>query len=94
MPPACTQSAGNLRDGIRVSTAIGYLAPARHHLNLTIRGECLANRVLMENSRDVGVEVESGGETQRVYRNRIALSAGAFPSGRPQKSAPGGACRL
>ncbi len=34
----------NLRDGIRLSTAIGYLAPARHRLTLTIRGGCRANR--------------------------------------------------
>ena len=27
----------NRRDGFRISTAIGYLAPARHRLNLTIR---------------------------------------------------------
>ncbi len=72
--------ARNLRDGIRVSTAIGYLAPARHRQNLTIRGGCLANRVVIENGRAVGVEVESGGEKHRVYGKRITLSAGAFAS--------------
>src|SRR5262249_52951439 len=46
--------ARNLRDGIRVSTAIGYLAPARGRLNLTIRGECLVRRILIENRRAVG----------------------------------------
>jgi choline dehydrogenase len=70
----------NLRGGIRVSTAIGYLAPARHRLTLTIRSECLANRVLIENGRAVGVEIESGGEMQRAYGKRITLCAGAIAS--------------
>ncbi len=72
--------ARNLHDGIRVSTAVGYLAPARSRLNLTIRGGCLANRVVIENGRAVGVEVESGGQMHRAYGRRITLSAGAFAS--------------
>jgi len=34
----------NQRDGLRVSTAIGYLLPARQRRNLTIRADCLVNR--------------------------------------------------
>ncbi len=55
----------NNPDGIRWSTALGYLGPARHRLNLTIRGNCLARRILFEKSdskgkpRAIGVEVES-----------------------------------
>ncbi len=70
--------ARNLRDGVRVSTAIGYLAPARNRLNLTVRGGCLASRVVIENGRAVGVEVESTDGAQRVYGKRITLSTGAF----------------
>ena len=73
-------TARNVREGIRVSTAIGYLAPARNRLNLTIRGGCLVRRVVIENSRAVGVEVEAGGTTQQVYGKRITLSAGAVAS--------------
>jgi len=73
-------SARNVRQGIRVSTAIGYLAPARNRLNLTIRGGCLAKRVVIENGRAVGIEVEAGGETQQVCGKRITLSAGAVAS--------------
>ena len=40
----------NNPDGIRWSTALGYLAPARHRLNLTIRGNCLVRRVLFDPS--------------------------------------------
>jgi choline dehydrogenase len=70
----------NQRDGLRVSTAIGYLLPARHRLNLTIRPHCLVNRVLFDGNRAVAVEVESGGELQRVEGRHITLSAGAVAS--------------
>jgi choline dehydrogenase len=70
----------NKREGVRLSTAIAYLLPARGRLNLTVRGGCLVNRVLVENGRAVGVEVECGGEMQRVYGRRITLSAGAVAS--------------
>ena len=69
------------REGrVRVSTALGYLASARHRMNLTIRPRCLVNRVLLEEGRAVGLEVECGGELQRVYGNNIVLSAGAVMS--------------
>jgi choline dehydrogenase len=70
----------NARDGVRVSTAVAYLHPARHRLNLTIRPHCLVNRVLLEGDRAVGLEVECGGEVQRVHGRRITLSAGAVAS--------------
>jgi choline dehydrogenase len=70
----------NQRDGVRISTAIAYLLPARHRLNLTIRGNCHVNRVLFDGSRAIGVEVASGGEMQRVEGRRITLSAGAVAS--------------
>ena len=70
----------NRRDGVRISTAIGYLAPARHRLNLTIRSNVNAHRVIMENGRAVGVEVESAGTIQQVRGRRITLSAGAIAS--------------
>jgi choline dehydrogenase len=72
--------ARNLRDGVRVSTAIAYLAPARDRMNLTIRGGSLGNRVVIEDGRAVAVEVESGGAPQRVYGRRVTLSAGALAS--------------
>lgn len=70
----------NRRDGVRISTAIGYLAPARHRLNLTIRSNVNAHSVIMENGRAVGVEVESAGTIQQVRGRRITLSAGAIAS--------------
>jgi choline dehydrogenase len=70
----------NQQNHLRMSTAIAYLLPARHRLNLTIRAHCLADRVLFEGTRAVGVEVECGGVTQQVYGRRITLSAGAIAS--------------
>ncbi|MBI2761225.1 MAG: mycofactocin system GMC family oxidoreductase MftG [Chloroflexi bacterium] len=70
----------NKREGVRLSTAITYLLPARHRLNLTVRGGCLVNRVLIEGGRAVGVEVECGGVTQQVFGRRVTLSAGAVAS--------------
>ena len=72
--------ARNTIDGIRISTAIAYLDPARHRLNLTIRADIAARRVLFEGSRAVGVEVESGGEVFTVEGDEIVLSSGAIGS--------------
>jgi choline dehydrogenase-like flavoprotein len=52
----------NNPEGIRMSTAITHLNPARHRLNLTVRGNAYTRRVLFDGKRAVGVEVESGGD--------------------------------
>jgi choline dehydrogenase len=70
----------NRREGVRISTAIGYLAPARHRMNLTIRAGVNARRVILENGRAAGVEVESSGTVQQVRGRRVTLSAGAIHS--------------
>ena len=70
----------NKREGVRLSTALAYLLTARSRLNLTVRANCLVSRVLVENGRAIGVEVECGGELQRVYARRVTLSAGAVAS--------------
>jgi choline dehydrogenase len=70
----------NRRDGVRISTAIGYLAPARHRMNLTIRSGGNARCVMIENGRAVGVEVDCAGALQQVRGRRVTLSAGAIQS--------------
>ena len=70
----------NRRDGIRISTAIGYLNPARHRLNLTVRPLSHTHRVIVERGRATGVEVECGGVVQTIRARRITLSAGAINS--------------
>ena len=70
----------NNPDGIRFSTALGYLPLARHRLNLTIRPNCMVRRILFEGNRAVGLEVESGGERFTVTGEEIVLSAGPIGS--------------
>ena len=70
----------NNPNGIRWSTALGYLNPARHRLNLTVRANCMVQRLLFDGDRAVGVEVESGGERFVVEGEEIILSSGAIGS--------------
>ena len=70
----------NTLDGVRWSTAIGYLPQARHRLNLTIRADCLVHKVILDGGRAVGVMVESRGETFAVYGDEIVLSGGPIGS--------------
>ena len=70
----------NKRGTVRMSVAICYLEPARHRLNLTIRGDCFTRRLITDGRRATGVEVECGGVTQVVEGERIVLAAGAIGS--------------
>ncbi len=70
----------NNRNGWRMSTAITHLNPARHRLNLTVRGDVFVRRVVIEEGRVTGVEAESGGEVFTLHCDRVVLSAGALKS--------------
>ena len=70
----------NNPNGIRWSTALGYLNMARHRLNLTIRPNAMVHRILFDGDRATGVEVESGSETFVAEGNEIVLSSGAIGS--------------
>ena len=72
--------ARNTVNGVRISMALAYLDPARHRLNLSIKADVTARRVIFEGKRAVGVEVESGGERFTVEGDRIVLSSGAVGS--------------
>jgi choline dehydrogenase len=48
----------NVRDGVRISTAIAFLLPARDRPNLTFRPRCLVDRVLLDGTRAVGLSVK------------------------------------
>ncbi len=70
----------NNMDGIRMSTAMTYANPSRHRLNLSIRANVLATRILFDGSKATGVEVESSGERFVAEGEEIILSAGAVAS--------------
>jgi choline dehydrogenase len=66
---------------LRVSAAVGYLAPARIRPNLTMKAETLVRRLIIEGGRCVGVEVEDrSGEVSRIDARLVVLSAGALMS--------------
>ncbi len=66
--------------GVRMSCALAYLASARHRLNLTVRSNVVARRVLFDGNTAVGVEAESGGGVFSVSGREIVLSAGGIAS--------------
>ena len=68
----------NNPQGIRMSTALTHLNPVQHRLNLTIRGNVLARRVIFEGKKAVGVEVESDGEVFVVEGEQIVLTSGGI----------------
>ncbi|MEA3077008.1 MAG: choline dehydrogenase [Actinomycetota bacterium] len=61
---------------VRVSTAIGYLAPARVRPNLTVRAMSPVDRLVVENGRVVAAEVDG----ERIEGKLFVLSAGAIAS--------------
>ena len=70
----------NNHNRVRFSTALGYLDPSRHRLNLIIRPNCTVHRLLFDKNRATGALVESGGEFFTVEGDQIVLSAGAIGS--------------
>ncbi|MCH7940213.1 MAG: GMC family oxidoreductase N-terminal domain-containing protein, partial [Candidatus Marinimicrobia bacterium] len=70
----------NNHDRVRFSTSLGYLSQSRHRLNLTIRANCTARRLLLDGHLVTGVEVDSGGDTFTVEGDQVILSAGAIGS--------------
>ncbi|MDA0769242.1 MAG: mycofactocin system GMC family oxidoreductase MftG [SAR202 cluster bacterium Casp-Chloro-G4] len=79
-PSGVGVSPSNNVDGIRMSAAMTHLNPVRHRLNLTVRGGVFVRKILFEDLKAVGVEVESGGEVFKIYGERIVLCAGAVKS--------------
>jgi choline dehydrogenase len=70
----------NKRDGVRMSTAVAYLAPARTRPNLTILARSCARRVVCDGTRAVAVEVATEAGPLVVEAGEIVLSAGAIAS--------------
>jgi len=69
------------KNGLRCSSAVGYLRPARARPNLAVEVGAQATRVLLEGARAVGVEYRQHGETKRVTAAReVILAAGSLQS--------------
>ena len=67
-------------DGVRMSTAVTYLAQARGRPNLTIRADTLVRRVAIDGDRAVGVEAERGGRGKLFAAREVIVSGGAINS--------------
>lgn len=71
----------NQKRGRRWSAARGFLKPAKDRPNLTVITGALADRVLFEGTRAVGVAFRREGREERVgARLEVVLSAGAVAS--------------
>ena len=79
-PAGLGVSPSNNIDGVRMSTAMTYLNPVRHRLNLTVRGQVFVRKIVIENGRATGVEAESGGTLFHIAADRVVLCSGAIRS--------------
>ena len=70
----------NIDGRVRVSTAIGYLGPARDRPGLTIRPDSLVLGIIWDGHRAIGLRVFGSGEDYSVYGGEIILCAGAIES--------------
>jgi choline dehydrogenase len=69
------------RRGRRCSAAVAYLRPAAARRNLQVRTHCLANRILFQGRRAVGVEYLHRGAPRQAYAEReVLVTAGAVGS--------------
>lgn len=74
---------GVIKDGQRVSTASVYLRPAmnRKRSNLTVLTQTSTRRVLIKDSRAIGVEIQTGSATEILQANKeVIVCGGAFHS--------------
>jgi choline dehydrogenase len=69
-----------VRGGLRASTAVAYLDPARARANLTVITDALVTRVVIDGDRATGVRARVGGAERTIEGREIILAAGAIGS--------------
>jgi choline dehydrogenase len=68
-------------NGLRCSTAVAYLRPARRRVNLEVRTDAHATRIVFDGRRATGVAYRRGGDDVRAgARREVILCAGALQS--------------
>jgi choline dehydrogenase len=70
--------AANIVDGIRWNSSFAFLDPVRGNRRLTIAGDCLVDRVVVENGVATGAAVIRGGTRHEIRASRVILCAGAY----------------
>ncbi|MDA1036332.1 MAG: GMC family oxidoreductase [Chloroflexi bacterium] len=73
-------SAYNIKDGVRQSTNVAYLDPARGRANLHIVADAPVVSLKVVGSRVDEVAYEHGGQTLTASADRVVLTAGAYHS--------------
>ena len=69
------------RNGLRSSSATGYLKPVRDRANLDVQTDAHAMSVIFEGTKAVGVRYRQGGVVKEARASReVILSAGALQS--------------
>ena len=71
------------KDGMRGSTAVGYLRPAMKRANLTVQKRAHAHRLIMDGDRVTGVEYKHGRLMKKRYAEREVILCGG-PINNPQ----------
>lgn len=70
-----------VRNGRRSSTSEAFLHPVRHRKNLHVVVEALAEKIILENKRAVGIRYRNGEETHEAKaRKEVILSGGVINS--------------
>jgi choline dehydrogenase len=70
----------NQRDDLRGSTLVTFVNPARGRDNLTVLAETMVRRVVIEDGRAVGVEVNGANGNEVIRGDEVVLCAGATNS--------------
>ena len=73
-------SASNVKDGLRQSAAVAYLAKARERANLTIIADAMVTRLVTEGSRVVEVEYAHAGAMSSASGDTFVMSSGTYHS--------------
>ena len=68
------------RDGLRCSTAVGYLHPVMERPNLDVLTGAYVTRLLLEGTRAVGVEIDQNDALDEIRAGEVILSAGSYQS--------------
>ena len=79
-PEGIVPGASNIKDGLRQSTAVAYLDPARSRKNLTIQADALVHRLKLDGSRVTEVEFEHAGAVETASADLFVLTAGVYHS--------------
>ena len=74
-PVGVARLPANVVGGVRWSAAFSYLEPARGRDNLTVLGDTLVDRLVIDGGRCVGVQTADG---QRIEAATVVLAAGAY----------------